>query len=70
LPAYEDSSPDHIRRQIWIVSSSRSKRSAIGGKGMPRPFASASFQAAPMPSQALPPDSTSSVVTIFASIPG
>jgi hypothetical protein len=37
---------------------------------MPSPRDSSSFQAAPMPSQARPPDSTSSVVTIFASIPG
>ena len=37
---------------------------------MPSPRDSSSFHAAPMPSKARPPDSTSSVVMIFASIPG
>ena len=37
---------------------------------MPSPRDSSSFQAAPMPSQARPPDSTSSVVTILARTPG
>ncbi len=37
---------------------------------MPSPRDSSSFHAAPMPSQARPPDSTSSVVTIFARMPG
>ena len=37
---------------------------------MPSPRDSSSFHAAPMPSQARPPESTSSVVTIFARTPG
>ena len=37
---------------------------------MPRPRLSSSFQAAPIPSQARPPDSTSRVVTVLTSTPG
>ena len=37
---------------------------------MPSPRDSSSFQAAPMPSQARPPESTSRVVTILPRIPG
>jgi hypothetical protein len=36
-----------------------------GGNGKPRPSDSSWFQAAPMPSSARPPDSTSSVVAAF-----
>ena len=64
------SSPRHICRQICRVSSSRSKRSAMAGNGMPRPRDSSSFHAAPTPSHARPPDSTSRVVMILARIPG
>ena len=45
------------------VSSSHSKRSLSGAKGKPSPRDSSSFQPAPMPNQARPPDSTSRVVT-------
>src|ERR1035441_7127012 len=46
------------------ASSSRSNRSPSGGKNRPSPRASSSFQAAPMPSIARPPERTSSVVTL------
>lgn len=39
-------------------------------EGIPRSRASASFQPAPMPSQARPPDSTSRAVTVLARTPG
>ena len=43
---------------------------ARAGIGMPRPRDSSSFQAAPMPNQARPPDSTSSVVIALSHRPG
>ena len=55
--------PDHRCLAICKVSSRRSNRSAKGGKGKPRPTASRSCQAAPMPRLARPPESTSSVLT-------
>ncbi len=54
------------------AASPRAARSAraSGGNGTPRPRCSRSNQAAPMPSIARPPESTSSVVTVFTSTPG
>ena len=68
--SYGPSSPLHICRTICRVSSSRSKRSASGGNGTPRPRCSRSYHAAPIPSIARPPDRTSRVVTTFARSPG
>ena len=68
--AYGPSSSPHICRQICKVSSSRSKRSLSGGNGTPSPWCSRSYQAAPMPSMARPPERTSSVETILARRPG
>ena len=69
-PPCEPRSPVHISWAIRSVSSSISKRSARGGNGKPRPPDSSWFQAAPMPSQARPPDSTSSVVAALTQSPG
>jgi 2-haloacid dehalogenase len=46
------------------------RRSATEGYGTPRPWCSRSNHAAPMPSHARPPESTSTVVTVLASRPG
>ena len=62
--------PLHISLAIWSVSSSISKRSPSGGKGKPRARDSSSFQAAPIPNQARPSDSTSSVVVALIHSPG
>ena len=53
-------------------ASPRASRSASpsGGIGKPRPWLSSSFQAAPMPSQARPPDRTSSVVAALTQSAG
>ena len=53
-------------------SPPRAARSApaTGGNGTPRPRCSRSYHAAPMPSSARPPDTTSSVVTVLARSPG
>jgi hypothetical protein len=56
----------NIARQIWIASSSRSIRSRVDGQSYPYSLASFSFQAAPIPKMARPPEITSSVVTILA----
>ena len=63
-------SPCHISWAIRRVSSSISKRSPSGGNGKPRARLSISFQAAPIPSQARPPDRTSSVVVALTHRPG
>ena len=63
-------SPLHIAWAIWSVSSSISKRSPSGGNGKPRPRDSYSFQAAPIPSHARPPDRMSSVVVAFTQSAG
>ena len=68
--ASDPRSPDHISWAIRSVSSSSSKRSPSGGNGKPSARDSYSFQAAPMPSQARPPDSTSSVVAALIQRPG
>ncbi len=62
--------PDHMAWAIWSVSSSISNRSRSGGNGHPRAMDSSSFQAAPIPNQARPPDSTSRVVVALIQMPG
>ncbi len=57
---------ENMARQIFRVSSSRSKRSATPGQSYPYASASAWFQAAPMPRTARPDETTSSVVTTLA----
>ena len=44
--------------------------SLVGGKVIPRLVVSCSFQAAPIPKYARPPESTSSVETAFITIAG
>jgi hypothetical protein len=56
----------NIERQIRIASSSSSNRSLTGGQAYPYARDSVSFHAAPMPSIALPDETTSSVVTTLA----
>ena len=51
-------------------SSSRSNRSPIPGNSIPYAWCSAASQPTPTLSTARPPDTTSSVVTAFASSPG
>src|SRR5262249_19586955 len=58
LAAESSVPPAHICRKICSVSSRRSNRSANGGNGTPRPRCSRSFQAAPIPRKARPPEST------------
>ena len=62
--------PDHMPCAMRSVSSSHSKRSLSGGNGNPNPFDSCTFQAAPIPNQARPPESTSSVVVALIQRPG
>ena len=62
--------PDHISCAMRSVSSSHSKRSPSGGNAKPSPFDSCTFHAAPIPNQARPPESTSSVVVALIHSPG
>ena len=56
-------------RQVSIVVSSRSSRSAAAGKGSPYAACSRSHQPAPMPRNARPPESASRVAAAFAVTP-
>ena len=51
---------------VDVTSSRRSMRSATPGKSKPYAACSSASQAAPSPRIALPPEITSSVVTVFA----
>ena len=55
---------------IASCSSRRSKRSLVGGNGMPYAACSASYQPAPMPSSTRPPLISSMPATVIASGPG
>ena len=70
VPQYGATSPDHTWWAICRVSSRRSKRSFVEGKGTPKPRASRSNQPAPLPRYALPPESTPSVVAVLKRMPG
>ena len=63
-------SPLHMAWAIRSVSSSISKRVRRGGIGNPRASLSDWFQAAPIPSQARPPERTSRVVAALTQSPG
>ena len=60
----------HSARSVSMVTSSWSSRAAAAGNGSPNAACSRSHQPAPIPQNARPPVSTSSVATALARIPG
>ena len=57
-------------RSVSMAVSSRSSLAGAGGNGRPNAACSRSHQPAPMPQNARPPLSASSVATVLARIPG